>query len=371
MNFTLTFLTITLYLQAQWANCCTPNFPLKDGWLGGDAIYSVPISKIKSVWFFGDSFVGKNNLTDRNKSNFIANSVAVSTCNNNLWNIKYYWKKNNFPGTDSAMFNPKIRKQEREYKYWPKDGFFHNNKLYVLFDRIGYRPELGIMGFESIGTVMITIENPDQYPTKWIYSIKTFTEGKEISPGISIVKKSKYVYFFTNLTDDENYPSHKNRPVILLRLALNNLHSPSNNLQILTNSDNNKWITGSDWKSGKIIMEKGTTEMSVRFHPDKNLYVAVMNQPDFFTKNIISKSSRKISGPWINDQNIYSFNEMNENYENYSENVFCYASKEHIQFKKFFPGKSVISYACNSLASNDIMNNNDLYRPIIKIIDIP
>jgi hypothetical protein len=37
--------------------CGPPDFPYREGWLGGDAAYSIPIAPDTSLWLFGDSFV--------------------------------------------------------------------------------------------------------------------------------------------------------------------------------------------------------------------------------------------------------------------------------------------------------------------------
>ena len=59
---------------------CLPSFPYKDGWLGGDAAYSVRLGDGRSLWLFGDTFVGKPGASDRKGAAMIANSVALSTC---------------------------------------------------------------------------------------------------------------------------------------------------------------------------------------------------------------------------------------------------------------------------------------------------
>src|SRR5688572_22589904 len=48
---------------ATLTSACMPSFPYKDGWLGGDAGYSIALAPGKSLWLFGDSFVGKSGST--------------------------------------------------------------------------------------------------------------------------------------------------------------------------------------------------------------------------------------------------------------------------------------------------------------------
>ncbi len=59
---------------------------------------------------------------------------------------------------------------------------------------------------------------------------------------------------------------------------------------------------------------------------------------------------------------------MTIGHSSYSKDVFCYAVKEQIQFYNYIENSMVITYACNSLNSDEVMNNNMLYRPITIII---
>ena len=58
---------------------CRPDFPYRDGWLGADAAYSVPLADGRSLWLFGDTFVGAEGARDRSGSAMISNSIALSS----------------------------------------------------------------------------------------------------------------------------------------------------------------------------------------------------------------------------------------------------------------------------------------------------
>ncbi|MBW1688033.1 MAG: hypothetical protein JRS35_23595, partial [Deltaproteobacteria bacterium] len=53
---------------------CWPSFPYRDGWLGGDAAYSIPLSRSETLWLFGDTFVGAPGQEDRQGAAFVHNS---------------------------------------------------------------------------------------------------------------------------------------------------------------------------------------------------------------------------------------------------------------------------------------------------------
>ena len=45
-------------LGASARSQALPSFPYENGWLGADAAYSIPLGSGKSLWLFGDTFVG-------------------------------------------------------------------------------------------------------------------------------------------------------------------------------------------------------------------------------------------------------------------------------------------------------------------------
>ena len=111
-----------------------PDFPYKDGWLGGDAAYSVPIAAYQSLWLFGDSFVGNSNARSRAGSKLVRNSVGISTYDDASGrSIKYFWNRKG-KSDPNAFFEPK---EGAGYFYWPMDGFKAGENLYVALSRVG------------------------------------------------------------------------------------------------------------------------------------------------------------------------------------------------------------------------------------------
>ncbi len=60
---------------------CFPEFPLKEGWLGGDGDVSVPLNSTTTLFIFSDTWVGDENQQSRLKPGMrmVSNSVAVQT----------------------------------------------------------------------------------------------------------------------------------------------------------------------------------------------------------------------------------------------------------------------------------------------------
>ncbi|MGH9529142.1 MAG: hypothetical protein ACRD2S_04400, partial [Terriglobales bacterium] len=45
-----------------------PDFSYTDGWLGADDAYSIPLASSKSLWLFGDTFVGNSDTKLRSQA---------------------------------------------------------------------------------------------------------------------------------------------------------------------------------------------------------------------------------------------------------------------------------------------------------------
>src|SRR5271169_6162773 len=91
--------------NAAQSSSCVHAFPYKEGWLGGDAVYSIPLPDGRSLWLLGDSFVGSVQQTSREGTKMVRNAIALSNCDPRTgWDIHYFWhaqyKKNPSPFFD-------------------------------------------------------------------------------------------------------------------------------------------------------------------------------------------------------------------------------------------------------------------------------
>src|SRR5205807_3639213 len=105
-----------------------PDFSYEQGWLGADDAYSVPIGSNKSVWLFGDTFVGTAETKLRSQAKtMVHNSVGISECEQGKnCTLRYFWKAPNSPKPRSFFDTG-----TDELYYWPLDGFLAGKALYL------------------------------------------------------------------------------------------------------------------------------------------------------------------------------------------------------------------------------------------------
>ena len=123
---------------------CRPEFPDQNGWLGGDAAYSVPLPGTndgESLWLFGDTFVGRRGSPDERTYPFIHNSIGLSRCDvSGAWEIDYFWHMRNGEAP-RAFFVPDpeadwVRRSGGDAYYWLFDGFVLEDVLFVGLLRV-------------------------------------------------------------------------------------------------------------------------------------------------------------------------------------------------------------------------------------------
>jgi hypothetical protein len=333
---------------------CLPTFPYKDGWLGGDAAYSIVLAPGKDLWLFGDSFVGQSSALTRSGSRFVRNAIAISTCDESGgWQINYYWGSRG-GSVPKAFFETNTEK----YWYWPLDGFVYQNRLYVTIAKLENNPNEKIFSFKTAAVVLAKVSNLAAPPDQWRIEYLKLAEGSTFYPGSTVVVHQGHAYFFVL--------NEKQRHMILSRVPLKKLDEPAANLQYF--AKDRTWKRGLNGADAQVVIETGHSEMSVRYHAKINQWVAVTGG-DFMSNKIMMRTAPELTGPWSPWQAVHEFSEMNPKAAGYDPDTWCYAVKEHIEFAS--SDKLLVTYACNSFKFEKQVANMSIYRPQVALIQLP
>ncbi len=346
----------SLHAQEKSTGDCTPSFPFKELWWGADAAYSIPLPDGRSVWIFGDTLYGEKRVVEGNEPRMVRNSIGISTCNGGDWKVEYTIRHG-----DKGQPQDFFQAQHKDTWYWALDGFLYKNDLWVtlLCVRSSPKTKPGAMGFETCGADLAKISGLEDGPQRW--SVKYFPlvpDGVHAYPSATAVVEGEYVYIFALLESDS-------RPMLLTRIALDGLGTPAEHLQYL--SKNGSWKPGLTPADAMHVMKRGNTEMTVRYHAALKQWVAVLNYPKLFSDKIVTRMAPEITGPWSADKVIYRIPEMQKNRVEYDKDTFCYAAKEHPEFRR--PGSLLITYACNTMKVQKLTTELDIYFP--KVVRVP
>ena len=288
----------------------------------------------------------------------VRNAIALSACDAKTgWDIHYYWGSRH-KKAPASFFDL----EGADFWYWPGDGFFYRDSVYVVLRKVKPNPEKKIFSFKTAGVVLAKIPNTSAAPDKWQITYVPLLGIPNLVLSTSAVVQDEYAYFFTLWEDDAH-----SRPMLLARLPLAGLAEPAPHLEYL--DKNEQWKPGFDPKRAYAVMDHGASELSVRYHPELKIWVAICGEPVFRSNKIVARTASSLTGPWSAMQTIYEIKELVPSSPGWDQDTFCYAEKEHVEFAE--DAKPLITYMCNSYQFSKLVSNMSLYRPQVVRVRFP
>jgi Domain of unknown function (DUF4185) len=347
---------------ALHAASCTPSFPLETNggafaWQGADAAYSIPLPDGRDVWIFGDTLYGSKRVVEGHDPRQVHNTLGISTCDaDGKWHLTYVVKRD-AQGRATNYFTP----SDPNHWYWALDGFVANGDLWVtlLCIRHAPKPSPWAFDFATCGSDLAQVSHLGADPQKWKVTIHTLVpDGVKAYPSATTVVDGEFAYLFALYEDGT-------RPLVATRIPLKGLSKPAANLQYL--AADGEWKPGFEPAKAKAVMTPGTSELSIRYHPDLKQWLAVMIDPAGFTDRIMLSTAPALTGPWSASRVIYHMPEMQAGPQR-DKNVFCYAGKEHPEFET---GDLLFTYVCNTMNVPDLVTQPDIYHPQVVRVPMP
>lgn len=337
-----------------------PDFSYTQGWLGADDAYSIPLGANKSLWLFGDTFVGNKTTEQRSQAKTMArNSIGISVCTSDEnCTMRYFWRNPDAPkprsffdtGTDDLW-------------YWPLDGFVQGKTLYVSLLAVRNKPGAtsnDAFGFEIAGTKLAIVKDVHGSPEKWHPVVQDLSD-EHLWIGVSIVRDGDYLIWYTQVNGGAGHGY-----MTALRTPTKEKPTSSSAWQYL--KQDGQWAPGLPRGDAARLIDQPISEMSVRFHPTTRKWVALSTGPEFPSPRAVARLADSPIGPWSAPQTIFEFPEMKVATPGYDKDTFCYAVKEHVEFSE---SKIALTYACNSMVVAKAIANMQIYRPKTVVLDLP
>ena len=359
-------------------------FPFKDGFLGGDAIYSIKLGANRYLWLYGDTFWNskKGNMTRTfNAEDFPSNTVGVTYVVNDKAEFSYFrgHGKNPFGIFNHAPLSMigLTGKQRDKLRIWPKDGQLINGKLWVGLVLIVENENM----FDTLGVDYALIENSCESPNQWEVDYIQSLRSSSIFPATALAEKDGHLYSLTTIIRmlDNN---QQNQTFALIRYS-------SENFDIRT-STAEYYSTDSQWKAlqvdlesltiineelvmndMKTIAEPGNTEASLHFDTQSGKWVIIESRGIFDKATVSMMVADSPTGPWSAPMDLIpGYPESMPDNEDYIDGVFCYAGKGHPNLSyQYYNDSMVITYACNSFSFDQLLNDNNVYVPKAIVIE--
>jgi hypothetical protein len=307
------------------------------GWCAADATISLLLPDGKTLWLFGDSFIGEKKGDfgiNPLKSKMINNSAIIE--NGDVMTAYYggtYENPSSFiPGVGNDFF-------------WPEHATIENDTIKIFAVRVMYKNN-GTPGFDfQVGTTYIaSYKYPDLTYIK-TSKIKSVTDTT-MRFGVCVVKSAGYTYIF-GVRDT----------------TVQNMKYPVPYLARVTNSINEPWqfYAGSDtWSYDcKEARPVGDRPMSESFYVyEKNNKFYLIMHEIWLVGQLYILEADKITGPWNRSstggiENRFAI--VTPHLNNISYNLFA-----HPQFTN--EEKILISFNVNTTKFNSIYTDARNYR---------
>jgi len=302
--------------------------PEGSAWRGADAVYSVPLSKDRILWLFGDTLVTAPTAKGREGAAMIRNSLAVQKLPGDP---EFFWRTK--AGKPSEAFECSVPGEW----YWPLSGLRIGPLLHLFVMRLKARGG-GAFGFAVTANEIFTVENPDAPPADWTARRKELP-FREFTFGAASVLDRGTPHVYGHPRDSTD--------IYMARV-------PGG---ALDDFDQWRFYSPAGWHHTvptQPVFKGGATEMSVSKIGER--FVAVHSAP-FLSPEIQVRTAPNPDGPWSPPRTVYRCPDAA-----WKKGYFCYAAKAHPELAST-PDELVITYACNSQDFWDLFRDLRLYWP--------
>ena len=292
-----------------------------DGWTGGDATYSILLPGDRTLWLFGDSFIGQVN-SDRTRSSLrlINNCLMIQDGN----------EFTTYHGGEASNPVAFAVPEDQSKWYWPASGRADEDTLYVFMHEFGTTG--GMWGFFRSG---IDLYRLDPY-TLEVYKRTRILNGGGISWGAHIMEEAEFAYIYGVLSNETG------KSLFLARSDLK-FNEP---WQFYSQDE---WTLNTE--SASSIFEGVSEQFSVFKHLDKYY---LLTQHNIFGNEIYLFTADSPEGPWANGKTVYCTPET-------GGNLFTYNAYAHPHL--MIEDELLVSYNINSFEFSDLLVSADNYRP--------
>ncbi len=333
-------------LKAEPAPEWNLKFDGKEGWIGGDCVYSVVLGPKCVLWLFGDTILGTAKDGKRSGASMVNNTLGIQDGVGKDAPIRFVSGKLK-DGKPSALFVP----ADGKGFFWPQAAIRDKDQLFAFLPRVEKTKNPGAFGFKHIGQVLAAIENPDDEPEKWRsrqfdVPFAEFAGKRERSWGSALLAEDGQVYIYGF---DQQRGQGAKRQLTLAR-------APSGKLTDFTAW---RFRTANGWSEkpgdSAALADGLATEFSVSRLPDSKSCVLVYTENGLSDK-ILGRFSPAPHGPWTAPVLLYKCPEMAKD-----KGVFSYAAKAHPWATN--GNELLISYCVNTWDFWAVFKDDSVYRP--------
>jgi DNA-binding winged helix-turn-helix (wHTH) protein len=266
-------------------------------WLGGTVGPSVDLGAGRVAWFFGNSYVSEKPGQSRVDASYISNAIGIQqgyfapTAT-----LEVFWQTRD--STPVSFFA-----EQDGHWYWPLQAALVDSGLLLFLQEI--RESAEGLGFQSVRTVVVLIENPEEPPNRWIYKPLQLTEtdaGMFINLS-ALYLEGEYLYAYSRqMPEGDAYLARWLQEESGVKGSLSTEWWCGQELG---------WLAlDNDLSTAKPVINDAKNEFYIQFLPAQNKYVLVEGWG--FPGNLLSiRSTDTLTGTWSERNIIYRPEERN------------------------------------------------------------
>ncbi len=357
-------------------------FTRTDGWTGADGVATVPLSKSRTLWLFGDSFIGPvRDGKHAEGTTMVNNTIAISPISvipPAPDALTFHWSQTPDHKPAAWSIPEGTPTGEKAEWFWPAGGGIvapggdveGKERLLLFMIKLGRRadvPKDSIWNFEARGTTLLTIPNPQDAPDQWLklqYPIAPLLDdaNRQVTWGAAVLSARNP----GDPADDLYITGIDTTSVLNKQLLLARARSAT-----IERFDTWKFWDGKAWspraRDAAPLASPLASEMSLHLlnlgdtNSPKWRYVMLYSELTLGPR-ILCRTADKPEGPWSEPQTLYTCPEPASD-----KKLMVYACKAHPELSR--PGELLVSYCVNSTDFWDVIAHAEKYRP--RFVRIP
>jgi hypothetical protein len=343
-------------------------FTRTDGWTGADGAATIPLSETRTLWLFGDTWIGAvRDNRHAEGSTIINNTIAIQyvRSTNSATTIAALSDGGAAPRADSITFHWNasadkpaawaVPNQPNEW-FWPANGIHiqtpAGDRLLLFMTRIARRgDDDSVWNFTFRGTSLLIITNPADDPAAWQHTqhtITTFNPGdRDIAWGAAVLHDpADPAHLLIYGIDSTHILS---RTLLLARAPLDTIEDPAS-----WRYHSSRGWSPSLADAAPIARNVGP-ELTIHYLPELDRFLLTHSEPPLGA-GIIARTARTPLGPWSAPKTLYTCPEPAADPRN-----LVYAAKAHPELSR--RGELLLSYCVNSTDFWHMCAHADLYLP--------
>ena len=361
-------------------------FSRTEGWTGGDVAGTIDLGDGRTVWVFGDSWIGKvSGGKHAPGSHMINNAIGVQHSSSlgrarapRYDEIKFFWGPLNKKKKPTAWIIPQTQAENRWY--WASGGGVvipgpnRQSRLIVFLFLITKRGEQdSTWNFKQIGTAMAIIDNAQEPAEKWnVRQLAIpYTIGEDQANRNSAVRETNWgVCAFLRTQRNESgtntylyiygiYDAQStNKQLMLARV-------PAVDFEKL---DHWRFYAGQGRWSSRMcdavhITDNMASELSIDEYIENTRSTFLMvHSEQLLGRRIMVRSAPNPEGPWSEPKSVYTVPGLDR-----GKDYFTYSAKGHLYLSR--KNELLVTYIINANNFWDMAADAVIYRP--RFIRVP